>query len=209
MLPSVCTDSGWEIRNTEWRTSLAVNSPHCSWNLMPLRSQTVQRLPSGAISHFSASCGMYAPVWRSIPTRYSRAGRLSSWPLRLCSQVKLVSQPRGATAMRNRSSFAACAGVATSVQATIATKLITHSTPTIDALRSDFCIHDLLRCLLRMRVRRGGAGATVWREDSGCCTTSVGILRMQLSTGHCQPKLAAPGVPGSWVTYTAFPAYTP
>src|SRR5262245_50192760 len=102
---SVCTDSGWVIRNTAWRTSLAVNSPQFSWNFTPLRSQTVQLFPSGAISHFSASSGMYAPVLRSIPMRYSSAGRLSSWPLRLCSQVKLVSQPRGATAILSRSSF--------------------------------------------------------------------------------------------------------
>jgi Arc/MetJ-type ribon-helix-helix transcriptional regulator len=59
--------------------------------------------PSGDISHCSASSGMYAPVCRSIPTRNSRAGLLSRLPLRGLSQVKLVSQPRGATAMRSRS----------------------------------------------------------------------------------------------------------
>src|SRR6267143_1794558 len=48
-----------------------------------------------------------------MPTRYSRAGRLSSMPLRVCSQVKLVSHPSGATAIFSRSSllFAAEGGV--------------------------------------------------------------------------------------------------
>src|SRR5712692_5478325 len=146
---SLCTDSGWVISNTAWRTSLAVNSPQFSWNLTPLRSQTVQLLASGAISHFSASSGMYAPVCRSIPTRNSRAGLLSRLLLRGPSQVKLVSQPRGATAIRNRSSFA-LAGCA---QAAVAAKPMMHSTPNRNLLHRNLCIHNLLRCLLCMRVR--------------------------------------------------------
>src|SRR4029450_10325322 len=131
--PSVCTDSGWVIRKTAWRTSLAVNGPQLSWNCTPLRSVIVQSLPLGDISHFSANSGMYAPVWRSMPTRYSRAGRLSSMPLRLCSQVKFVSQPRGATATRSRSSLVLVEGVGVCAHA-IATinpraQTIPHSTP--------------------------------------------------------------------------------
>src|SRR5262245_53075125 len=98
---------------------------------MPLRSHMVQLLPSGAISHFSANSGMYAPVLRSIPTRYSRAGRLSSMPLRLCSQVKFVSQPRGATATRSRSNLVFDgAGVCAQATATASprTQTIPHST---------------------------------------------------------------------------------
>src|SRR5712691_3111532 len=135
---SVCTDSGWVIRNTAWRTSLAVNSPQLSWNLTPLRRVMVQVLPSGDISHFSASSGIYAPVLRSIPTRYSSAGRLSSWPLRLCSQVKLVSQPRGATATLSRSSFA-LAGVGCA-QAPVAARLIVNMTPNSTLLVPRLCI---------------------------------------------------------------------
>src|SRR5437899_2362995 len=130
--PSVCTDSGWVIRKTAWRTSLAVNGPQLSWNCTPLRSVIVQVLPSGDISHFSASSGMYAPVLRSIPTRYSRAGRLSSMPLRLCSQVKFVSHPRGATATISRSSFplaGACAQATLITNTTVSTT--PHSTPRV------------------------------------------------------------------------------
>src|SRR5262245_55242294 len=146
-------DSGWVMRKTAWRTSLAVNSPQCSWNLTPLRKVMVQLLPSGAISHFSASSGMYAPVCRSMPTRNSRAGLLSRLPLRGLSQVKLVSQPRGATAILSRSSFAACAGVAVYTPAIVTTKPTTSSTLTTDPLHRDLCIHNLLRYLLCMRVR--------------------------------------------------------
>src|SRR5262249_45784622 len=130
MLASLCTDSGWVMRKTEWRTSLAVNSPQFSWNLMPLRNVMVQCLPSGDMSHVSASSGMYMPVLRSMPTRNSRAGLLSRLPLRLCSQEKLVSQPRGATAMRSRSSLALAGGVAVCAQARTAANPITHTTPT-------------------------------------------------------------------------------
>src|SRR4030095_15880240 len=125
----------------------------CSWNGTPWRNVMVQVLPSGAISHFSASSGMYAPVCRSMPTRNSRAGRLSRLPLRGLSQVKLVSYPIGATAILSRSSFAACAGAAVHTQATITTNPRTSSTPTTDPLCRDLCIHNLLRCLLCMRVR--------------------------------------------------------
>src|SRR5262252_1647122 len=113
----------------------------------------VQLLPSGDISHVSASSGMYAPVCRSMPTRNSRAGRLSRLPLRGLSQVKLVSQPRGATAILSRSSFAACAGTAVPTQATVITHPTTSSTPTTDPLHRDLGIHNLLRCRLCMRVR--------------------------------------------------------
>src|SRR5712691_1911526 len=113
----------------------------------------VQALPLGDISHFSASSGMYAPVCRSIPTRNSRAGLLSRLLLRGASQVKLVSNPRGATAMRSRSSFAAYAGGAMHTQATVTTNPMTSNTPTTDPLHRNLCIHNLLRCLLCMRVR--------------------------------------------------------
>src|SRR3989454_53038 len=139
---SVCMDSGWLIKKTAWRTSLAVNSPQLSWNLMPLRKVMVQLLPSGAISHFSASSGMYFPVLRSMPTRYSRAGRLSSWPLRLCSQVKLVSHPRGATAILSRSSFAfaGAGGVTVCARAPATTQPMTQSIPSRHSRRRDCCI---------------------------------------------------------------------
>src|SRR6266446_7214494 len=103
----------------ECRTSWAVNAPQVSWNLMPWRKVIVQLLPSGVISHFSASCGMYAPVLGLIPTRYSRAGRLSSMPLRLCAQERFVSHPSGATATMSRFSLAAYAGAALYDQAAI------------------------------------------------------------------------------------------
>src|SRR5260221_13377187 len=115
----------------------------------------VQVLPSGDFSHCSASSGMYAPVCRSMPTRNSRAGLLSRFPLRGLSQVKLVSYPMGATAILSRSSFAACAGVAVPPQATVTTTPTTSSTPTPGPLHQDRCIHHLLRCLLCMRVREG------------------------------------------------------
>src|SRR2546426_10094117 len=107
----------------------------------------VQVLPSGAISHFSASSGMYAPVCRSMPTRNSRAGLLSRLPLRGLSQVKLVSHPRGATEILSRSSFAACAG-AVSVQATVATSPRTHIPRTRAPLTPYLSISALLvlRC---------------------------------------------------------------
>src|SRR5215813_11755978 len=76
---------------------------------------------------------MYAPVLRSIPTRYSRAGRLSSMPLRLCSQVKFVSQPRGATATRSRSSLVLADGAGVCAQASATTSarapIIPHRMP--------------------------------------------------------------------------------
>src|SRR5712691_11543564 len=137
---SVCTDSGWLMRKMEWRTSLAVNSPHFSWNCTPLRSQRVQLLPSGAISHFSASSGIYAPVLRSMPTRYSRAGRLSSMPLMVCIQEKFVSHPRGATAILSRSSFAFAGGAAVCAQATVTTNPITPTTPKRVLRRPPHCI---------------------------------------------------------------------
>src|SRR5919108_680015 len=126
---SLCTDSGWVSRNTEWRTSLAVNAPQWSWNGTPWRRVMVQVLPSGDMAHVSASSGMYAPVCRSIPTKYSSAGRLSSIPLRLCSQEKLVSQPRGATATTSRSSFAFAGGAAVCAQAMAAANPTTPSNP--------------------------------------------------------------------------------
>src|SRR5256886_12188396 len=116
--------------------------------------------PSGAIADCSASSGMYAPVCRSMPTRNSRAGLLSRLPLRGLSQVKLVSQPRGATAILSRSSFAACAGTDVHTQATVTTKLTTRSILTIGPLHRDLCIHNLLRYRLCMRVRESGT-ATV------------------------------------------------
>ena len=127
------------MRKTAWRTSLAVNSPQFSWNLTPLRNVIVQVLPSGAISHFSASSGIYAPVLRSMPTRYSRAGRLSSWPLRVCSQEKFVSYPSGATAILSRSSFA-FGGAAVCAHATVTTNPRTPTTPTRVCQRPYLCI---------------------------------------------------------------------
>src|SRR5262249_2089715 len=93
-----------------------------------------------------------------MPTRNSRAGRLSKLPLRGLSQVKLVSQPRGATAILSRSSFAACAGTAVNAQVTVTTHPTTSSTPTTEPLHRDLCIHNLLRYRLCMRVREGGTG---------------------------------------------------
>src|SRR5712692_5901133 len=140
MLASLWRDSGWVMRKTEWRTSLAVNSPQFSWNLMPLRNVIVQCFPSGAMSHFSANSGMYIPVLRSMPTRNSRAGLLSKLPLRLCSQLKLVSQPRGATAILSRSSFALAGGAAVCAQATMATNPIAHTAPPRVPRRPHLCI---------------------------------------------------------------------
>src|SRR5262245_60948697 len=119
--------SGCEMRKTAWRTSRAVNSPQFSWNLMPLRNVMVHVLPSGAISHFSASSGIYAPVLRSTPTRNSTTGRLSSRPLMVCNQEKLVSYPRGATAILSRSSFA-LGGADVCAQARTAPNPIAHTT---------------------------------------------------------------------------------
>src|SRR5215813_14607126 len=55
-----------------------------------------------------------------MPTRYSRAGRLSSMPLMVCIQEKLVSYPSGATAILSRSSFA-FGGAAVCAQTTVTT----------------------------------------------------------------------------------------
>src|SRR5262245_16374647 len=131
--------SGCVMRKTAWRTSLAVNSPQFSWNLMPLRSVIVQLLPSGDICHVSASSGMYAPVCRSMPTRNSRAGRLSRLPLRGLSQVKLVSYPMGATAILSRSNLA-LGGAAVWAQARTATNPITPITPATVHRRLHLCI---------------------------------------------------------------------
>src|SRR5439155_11521011 len=142
----------------------------------------VQVLPSGAIAHFSASSGMYAPVCRSMPTRNSRAGLLSRLALRGLSQVKLVSHPVGATAILSRSSFAACAGGARHSQATVTTTPMTHSAPTTDPLHSNLCIHNLLRCLLCMRVREVVLALLLESLDA----VSAGIRRMPLS-GQAPP----------------------
>src|SRR5438093_2001677 len=128
------------MRKIAWRTSLAVNSPQFSWNLTPVRNVMVQVLPSGAISHFSASSGIYAPVLRSMPTRYSSAGRLSSMPLMVCNQEKLVSYPRGATAILSRSSFAFAGGAAVCAQAPVTTNPIAPTTPTRVRQRPYLCI---------------------------------------------------------------------
>src|SRR5262249_36142202 len=84
-----------------------------------------------------------------MPTRNSRAGRLSRLPLRGLSQVKLVSQPRGATEILSRSNFAACAG-AVSVQATVATSPRVHMTRATAPLTPYLSISALLvlRCQL-------------------------------------------------------------
>src|SRR5215510_9909114 len=166
VLASLCTDSGCVIRNTAWRTSFAVNSPQWSWNVTPWRRVMVQVWPSGAISHFSASSGIYAPVCRSIPTRNSRAGLLSRLPLRGLSQVKLVSQPRGATAIFSRSNFAACTGVAVSAQATVATSPRTHITLTAAPLTPYLSISApfILRCQLDVLQVGEVAGDHAWKH---------------------------------------------
>src|SRR5882672_4653102 len=66
-----------------------------------------------------------------MPTRNSRAGLLSRLPLRGLSQVKLVSQPRGATAILSRSSllFAGAGGVTVCAQATVTVSPMAHTTP--------------------------------------------------------------------------------
>src|SRR6266516_3452243 len=148
----------------------------------------VQVLPSGDISHVSASSGMYAPVCRSMPTRNSRAGLLSRLALRGLSQVKLVSHPVGATAILSRSSFAACAGAAMPTQTTVPTNPMTSSTPTTDPLHRNLCIHNLLKCLLCMRVREVVLALLLESLDAG----SAGIRRMPLS-GQA-PPVRVPGV---------------
>src|SRR5215831_2919896 len=162
----VAMASGWVMRKTAWRTSLALNSPQFSWNLTPWRNVMVQVLPSGAMSHFSASSGMYAPVLRSIPTRYSRAGRLSSWPLRVCIQEKFVSHPRGATAILSRSSFAFAGGAAVCAQATIATNPIAPITPTRVHQRPHLGIvfSSFLRRQLDILQVREVAGDGTWKR---------------------------------------------
>src|SRR5262249_48560925 len=83
----------------------------------------------------------------SMPTRNSRAGRLSRLALRGLSQVKLVSQPVGAMAILSRSSFAACAGTAVSTQATVATSPRAHITRTT----APFTPYLSIRALLLLR----------------------------------------------------------
>src|SRR5205823_10859485 len=108
----------------------------------------VQVLPSGAISHFSANSGVYAPVLRSTPTRNSRAGRLSSRPLMVCNQDMLVSYPNGATAILSRSSFAFAGGAAVCAHATVTTNPITPATPHSVLRPAHLCIVISLRCQL-------------------------------------------------------------
>src|SRR5215831_12475683 len=139
--------SGCEMRKTAWRTSRALNSPQLSWNLIPLRNVMAHVLPSGAISHFSASSGIYAPVLRSTPTRNSTTGRLSSRPLMVCNQEKLVSYPRGATAILCRSSFA-LGGADVCAQATVTTSPIAPITPQRVLRCPPLCIMLSLRCQL-------------------------------------------------------------
>src|SRR5215471_2885658 len=127
----------------------------------------VQRLPLGAISHFSASSGMYAPVERSIPTRNSKAGRLSRLPLRAWSQVKLVSYPMGATAILSRSSFAWvwAGGVAVCAQVRVATQPRAQRTPPRNSRRRDVDIGPSL-CLLRTRDERDcWSDGNAWHTD--------------------------------------------
>src|SRR2546428_14125864 len=83
-----------------------------------------------------------------MPTRYSRAGRLSSMPLRLCSQLKLVSHPRGATAMRSRSSFAFAGGSAVCAKATATPKPRLNTTPPTDPLCTNRFMVTPPLCLL-------------------------------------------------------------
>src|SRR5712691_2587429 len=66
-----------------------------------------------------------------MPMRNSRAGLLSRLPLRGLSQVKLVSQPRGATAILSRSSFpfVGAGGAAVCAQATVTVSPMAHNTP--------------------------------------------------------------------------------
>src|SRR5207245_7239971 len=63
---------------------------------------------------------------------------LASWPLRLFRQVKLVSQPSGATAILRRSSFVFAGAVCT--QAPIAARLIVNMTPNSTLLVPRLCI---------------------------------------------------------------------
>src|SRR5215475_4756414 len=142
----------------------------------------VQRLPSEDISHVSASSGMYAPVCRSMPTRNSRAGRLSRLPLRGLSQVKLVSYPMGATAILSRSSFAFvwAGGVAVCAQVPVATQPKAQSTPSRNSRRRDVDIVPSL-CLLRTRYERDRwSDCTPSHTDLGHrCSLTAGIWRMQ------------------------------
>src|SRR4029450_8553919 len=103
---------------------------------------------------------MYAPVCRSIPTRNSRAGLLSRLLLRGASQVKLVSNPRGATAMRSRSNFAfaGAEGVAVCAQAPVATQTMAQSTPSRNPRCRDFCIVLSSLVSLAYALREGGLG---------------------------------------------------
>src|SRR5262252_3295725 len=143
----------------------------------------VQFLPSGDISHFSASSGMYAPVCRSMPTRNSRAGRLSRLPLQGLSQVKLVSYPMGATAMVSRSSFplAGAGDVTFGAYAFVATPTMVPSVPRRNSRRRDLRILLSSWCLLRTRYERDyWSDCTAWYTRSGHrCSLTAGIWRMQ------------------------------
>src|SRR5262245_58562303 len=85
-----------------------------------------------------------------MPTRYSRAGRLSSIPLIVCIQEKLVSYPRGATAMRSRSSFAFAGGAAVCAHATVTTNPIAPTTPQSVLRCPPLRIMISLRCQLNV-----------------------------------------------------------
>src|SRR6266581_9002140 len=80
-----------------------------------------------------------------MPTRYSRAGRLSSMPLMVCIQEKLVSYPSGATAILSRSSFA-FGGAAVCAQTTVTTNPIAPTTPQSVRRCQPLCIVLSLRC---------------------------------------------------------------
>src|SRR2546430_688467 len=80
-----------------------------------------------------------------MPTRYSRAGRLSSMPLMVCIQEKLVSYPSGATAILSRSSFA-FGGGAVCAQTTVTTNPIAPTTPQSVLRCQPLCIVLSLRC---------------------------------------------------------------
>src|SRR5262249_53018723 len=101
-----------------------------------------------------------------MPTRNSRAGRLSRLPLRGLSQVKLVSQPSGATAILRRSGFAACPGVAVSAQATAATSPRTHITLPAAPLTPYLSISApfVLRCQLDVLQVCKVAGDPPWKH---------------------------------------------
>ena len=59
-------------------------------------------------------------------------------------------------------------------QATVTTNPLTNSTPTTDPLHSNLCIHNLLRCLLCMRVREVILALLLESLDA----VSAGIRRM-------------------------------